>query len=347
MDYNEIMRTITSGLTGDSEHDLKYLSEQAELYKTHELAQEILRGIGRLISDALPQEKRDEISQVINNYNSSEDAVIEEAEFQISKKNFNKALELLESQLKEFESDDGEFNQFPDDSVSEYYSFRNLFENILYCELNKPQKKVRYMRRDFDRFYLVYGSLLFELKRFDESKKALETANRINPMNTKVLFELSEISKVRREWDRYLELSKYCLKIAYSRKDLSRCYRNIGFYYIEKQSYDLAIALYYLSLHYDDEPKMAQSELFYIQQVTGKPTPAPSIEEIKSMFAKNDIQLGPSDDVINLAVELGIHTEKDKQYGLARFFFSIAYELTNSDAVKKRIDSLPATNDAS
>ena len=59
MKYDEIMQTITSGLTGEPEKDVKYLYEQGQLYKTHELSREILRGIGRLMYEVMPPEQRD------------------------------------------------------------------------------------------------------------------------------------------------------------------------------------------------------------------------------------------------------------------------------------------------
>lgn len=42
MTYDEIMREITTGLTGDADKDRDYLKEQMEKYKEHELATEII-----------------------------------------------------------------------------------------------------------------------------------------------------------------------------------------------------------------------------------------------------------------------------------------------------------------
>ena len=36
MDFDSIMREITSGLTGEPEHDIPYLQEQCQKYKDHE-----------------------------------------------------------------------------------------------------------------------------------------------------------------------------------------------------------------------------------------------------------------------------------------------------------------------
>ena len=42
-DFDSIMREITSGFTGDTATDMKYLQEKCEEYKNHEMAQEIIR----------------------------------------------------------------------------------------------------------------------------------------------------------------------------------------------------------------------------------------------------------------------------------------------------------------
>jgi hypothetical protein len=42
MKYEEIMRNVSSGLTGNPKIDIKYLQNQMQEYKTHELALEFL-----------------------------------------------------------------------------------------------------------------------------------------------------------------------------------------------------------------------------------------------------------------------------------------------------------------
>ncbi|MDR1603445.1 MAG: tetratricopeptide repeat protein [Gracilibacteraceae bacterium] len=341
MKYEEIMQKVTSGLTGKPDADMEYLRNQSEKYKMHELAQEILRGIGRLMYEVIPPDKREEMERLFKNNRLGVDTSIEEAEFQIHKKNFGRALEILESIIKKIEDDNGELIMFRDDSVSEYHCFRNILEEILYKEMNKPQRTVRAMPEDFDHLYFMYGNLLFELKRFDESSTALKKAIRINPINADAMLELAEISKVKGEWKEYLELTKQCLCIAYSGSNVGRCYRNMGFYYIEKQKYDVATVLYYISMLFDRQSNMAQSELLYIQQISGKPTPPPSGDEVQKIFEQYNIQSGANDLVLGIAAGLGRSAKEQEHYDAARFFFSILYDLTNDDVVKGWIDNLP------
>lgn len=343
MKYEEIMQKVSSGLTGSPEADMKYLQKQMHKYKTHEMAQEILRGIGRMIYEVIPPDKRDEMERLFNNNRLGVETAVEEAEFQIHKKNFDRALEILESIVRKIEGDTGELIMFRDDKVSEYHCFRNIFEEILYKEMFKPERTVRQMSEDFGRLYFIYGTLLFELKRFDEASAALNKAIRINPINVEAMFELAEISKVNGDWDSYLEQSKKCLPVVYSGGNLGRCYRNIGFYYIEKQKYDVATVLYYISMHFDSQSNMAQSELLYIQQMTGKPTPPPSDDDVQKVFKNNNIQPGANEMVLGIAAALGRSAKEQGHYDAARFFFSILYDLTYDDEVKKWIEELPET----
>jgi len=341
MNFDDIMREITSGLTGDPERDMRYLNEQCEIYKTHEMATEIIRAVGRLMYDIMPPELRESVTRLIDNNNLGEDAAIEEAEFQISKKNFGKALDILESLIGKIENDKGEFNVYLDDKVSEYHNFRNPFEDILYCEMNEPLKEVRNMRRNFDNLYYVYGALLFELERFDESEKALLKAIGINPIRVEAMFELGEIYKLRGDLERYMDLSKQCLKISYSGKNVARCFRNMGYYYVEKELYDAAVVMYYISMNFDRQTQIAQSELYYIQQTTGKPAPSFSSDEMEAICREHDVPFGPNDLVLEVAYTLGKMAENDKEYDASRFFYSIIYSLTRSDKVMEWIRNLP------
>ena len=95
--YEDIMREITSGLTGESTTDKAYLMNKAEEYKTHQLAQEVMRGIGRLMYEVMPPEYREGWEKLLENEQQGVDAVIEEAKFQAYQKKFDKSLKILVS----------------------------------------------------------------------------------------------------------------------------------------------------------------------------------------------------------------------------------------------------------
>jgi len=341
MNYDEIMRSITRGLTGNRDRDVKYLMEQSEAYKTHELAREILRGIGRLMYEVAPPAKRGGIGRAGSNTAFGIQAAIEEVEFQMYKKNYSRAFGILESIIRKLETDKGELKMFRDDSVSEYHHFRNPLEEILYKELAKPKRTLRRIPEDIGQLYFIYGNLLFELKRFDEASVALKKAIMINPINVDAIFELAEISKLCGSLEDYYATSKKCLSLSYTGKSLARCYRNIGFYFVELKEYDVATALFHVSMNYDRQTTMAQSELYYIQQLTGETAPVPSIDEVNKVFEKYNLQLGPSNLIVSIAATLGKDAEKRGHFGAARFFYSILYDLTFDDEVREWLVNLP------
>jgi hypothetical protein len=94
MTYDEIMRKITQGLTGDASADMKYLKEQMESYKDHEMSQEILRACGRLMYDLIPEDKKEELGKVIGNELKGVEATLDEIRYNVYKQNISTAMKL-------------------------------------------------------------------------------------------------------------------------------------------------------------------------------------------------------------------------------------------------------------
>ena len=122
MTYDEIMKEITSGLSGDSERDIQYLKDQMEKYKEHELATEIIRACGRIFYELIPDDKKEELSHVMDNDMSGIHAVLDEVRFNIFKKDYSKALELMKDLVEKTERNP----MYKNDSVTEYFNFSTL-----------------------------------------------------------------------------------------------------------------------------------------------------------------------------------------------------------------------------
>ena len=222
MSFEEIMQEITSGFTGDSEKDLAYLQEQAEKYRDHEMSKEILRACGRLMYEHLPEDKKAEIGQYLNNDMESWYSILEEARFSHFQKNNEKALTLIESLVKRIE-DMTEAGMFANDAVSEYYCFNDPMETTLYFVNTGVQKTLRAPDRfPFASVYLYYGSLLIDFDRIDDAQAALKKAVRWNPANAGISFEYSETYKMKGELEEYFKLCLNIFKYAYTPHDLAR-----------------------------------------------------------------------------------------------------------------------------
>lgn len=178
-DFDSIMREITGGLSGDPQKDMAYLEEQMQNYKEHELSKEIIRACGRLIYELIPDDKKEELAKAINNDASGTEAALEEVRFNIYKKDFDKALRIMEALVTKVE----ELNAFQDDQVSEYHVFDEFFEEVLYQYRAKPDKDIRRAQIPYTEIYMLYGSLLVELKRIPEAQEALRKGLRWNPVS--------------------------------------------------------------------------------------------------------------------------------------------------------------------
>ena len=336
-DFDSIMREITGGFTGDSAADMKYLQEKCEEYKNHEMAQEILRACGRLMYELIPEDKKEEMNKALNKDLTGTDAALEEIKFNIYKKNYDKALKMIEDLVKKVE----ELNMFQDDQMSEYHLFDELFEEILYRHIYNPTKDLRRPERiPYTEIYALYGSLLVELKRLDDAREALQKGLRWNPINFHIMSEYIETFKIEGNMDMFYEKTIEAFKIAIHAPEVARCFRNLGYYFVEKKLYSEATATYLLSTRFDKESKQVQSELYYINQVSGG-VKEPSFDDIKVYSEKYGFPTGAHEDVLGLAYAYGKHFLEERKNEPARYFISILYELTQDDEIKKMLETIP------
>lgn len=339
MGYEEIMKEITCGLTGDSDADIEYLKSIMEQYKDHELAREILRACGRLLYDILPEDKREEISSVLSKGFIADDQILEEVRFNLYKKNYEHALELIEPLVKRIEAMFAE-GMYQNDSVSEYFSFKEPFEEILYVTENEPKRDVRRVDYQADEIYLLYGITLIDNGRVEDARRALEKAIRWNPMNAQIAFEHAETYKMLGDPEKFFELSKEIFKIAFKSNDLARCYRNLAYYFAEKQLWPEAVACNRISLCYDEQSNSAKSELFYIREKAGDAYKEPSMEEFREIAEKYGFPTGADPDVLGIAYTYGQHCLEEGQNDAAGYFLGIVYDLTDDVSIKEILDKL-------
>ena len=334
--FDEIMREITSGLTGDANEDIKYLREQGDRYKDHPMNKEILRACGRLMAQLIPEDKREELNRLLDNRENGTRAAIEEAKFNIYQKNYDKALEIIDSVINNQE----ELGFFKDDKVSEYHDFGEFFEEALYTHIYRPEKDLRSAPFPYTEAYLIKGSVLIDLKRYEDAQKAFEEGLKWSPVSFSIRSEYIETFKVLGQIDKYFELSLDAFKVAFRPKQLARCYRNLGYYFVEKELYSEAMSCYILSTFMDKDSDQAQSEMYYIHSKTNGTVKEPTMDEITAYSEKYKFPIGPDKDVIGLAMAYGKHFVENGQKDGAKYLFQIAYDLTRDDEIRNILESL-------
>ena len=336
-EFDKIMSEINSGLTGDPEKDIAFLNEQTEKYKNHKYSKEILRACGRLMYDVMPDDIRKKLDKVANDQFSRIDDSLNQAEQFLFKKEFNKALKVIEDLI--FELDENQ--PYRDDEVSEYYNFEELFEEILFRDLNNPDKELRRVPIPYTRIYNIYGYILYELDKFDEAKKCLEIGLGWNPVSFKLMSEYIEILKVKGDLENFFKLTINAFKIAFRPQNVARCFRNLGYYFAEKELYSEAKAAYIMNLQFERDSEQALKELYFVDEKTGHKLEKPPIEKFKEYSEKYGFPIGVNVDVLALAHQCGIKSLENNNPDGARYFFGILYDLTHDPKIKAALDKLP------
>ena len=337
MDSDSIMMEISTGLTGNPTKDIAYLKDRAKTYKDHTLGREIARACYRLMFELLPEDKKEAFGEALGNDTAGIMSVLDEIRYTAYKNDFGKALSLMEVLVRKIDKMD----LFADDTVSEYHTFSESFKEILYQYRNKPKKALRQAQLPYSDIYALHGSILFELKRYDDARQALLKAIRWNPVNAPIAFEYAETYKVTGEMDKYFSLTIDIMVLVFRPKDLARCYRNLGYYFVEKELLNVAVVCLMLSLQYDKESKIAQSELYYIQRKSGGEQILPSDEQFNEYASQYGFPIGASSDVLRLAYAYGKHFLDNKAFDNARYFPDIVYGLTSDDEIQVLLDQIP------
>lgn len=337
MDFDSIMTSITSRLTENSGNEIPYLKEQIEKYRNHPYAKEITRACGRLMYEFLPDDRKEEFGKALGNDAAGLNSALDEIRYTAFKGDHQKALSLVEAVVKKAE----DLSSYADDEVSAYFTFSEPFEEILYRHRNNPTKTLRQAQLPYADIYALYGSILFELKKYPEAKEALGKAIRWNPINASIAFEYAETHKMLGDINSYLTLTKDIMDNVFRPKDLARCYRNLAYYFVEERLYDVATGCLFLSLEYDKDSTIAQSELFYIQDKAGGKLSRPTPEQFREYADQHELPLGASNDLIGLAYTYGKHFLDKKEFDGARYFLEIVYGLTSDDDIQGLLHQIP------
>ena len=333
--YEDIINGIKSNLGENKDLNKQYLVNQIEVYKDHPYSKEIIREISRMIWDCLSDEEKEEYIRISENENPIMD-ILDEIFPYIQHGQYETAMEILEKFMKTFPE------MFEDDKVSEYHSFTNPLEEIIFDEYVGAEKEIRLIpdNQPVLDLYYVYGFLLLEKKKLPEAEKYLKKALKINPVSARVLLELSEIYKINTpNFNRFFMYTEEALKYAYYPQDIARCYRNLGYYFIEEEMFKEATALFEYSMNYEMSP-MAYSELQYIKS-KGFDFELTALE-CESIIREKNIQLGPNPFILDNMEKLIREYEENSFYNQAAYFYELYYNLTHDEKILERLKELEA-----
>ena len=331
--YEDIINEIKVNLGENKDLNKRYLSGQIDRYKDHPYNKEIIREISRMMWDCLTDEEKEEFIEISENENPIMDILDEISEY-IEVGDYKTALDKLKHFMNAFPG------MFEDDRVSEYHSFTNPLEELIFFKYIGAEKEIRYIpdNQPLLDLYYIYGFLLFENQEFEEAEENLKKALKINPVSARVILELSEIYKMHTPtFNKFIIYTSDALKYAYYPQDLARCYRNLGYYYIEENQFDVAAALFKYSMKYEMSI-MAYSELQYIES-KGHSIDI-TLSEAVSILEDKNIQIGVNPFVLDALKELAQEYEKNKLYNQSLYFYELLCDITNDEQTFNKINEL-------
>ena len=142
------------------------------------------------------------------------------------------------------------------------------------------------------------------------------------------------------DWAGLLATTGKAHEAAYTRRDLGRCYRNLGYYHIERKNWDLAVALFHHSLAFDPESAVARSELLHIHDETGQSVRSPGADAITAALKANGIPPGGSDAVMKTALALGREAMQAGRPDEAMTYHAILYDTTLDDGIARCLEGM-------
>ena len=331
--YQEIINKIKSNLGENNELNRKYLTSQFDVYKNHPYGKEIIKEISRMLWDCLSDDEKQEFIELSDEENPVMD-ILDEIFPYIENGDYKNALEIMGKFMKTFPP------MFEDDKVNEYHSFTNPLEEKIFDEYIGAEKIIRYIpnNKPLLDLYYVYGFLLLEDQQLENAEKYLKKALKINPVSSRIILELTEIYKKHTpNFNKFYIYVEEALKYAYYPHDIARCYRSLGYYYIEEEDFKTATALFKYSLQYDMSP-MAYSELEYIK------TKGVEFElsdmECEFIIQSKNIQVGPNPFIIKTINQLIGKYENENAFAQTIYFCEILYDLTLDVNLIEKINEL-------
>lgn len=228
------------------------------------------------------------------------------------------------------------------DGAADYYDFNTLMEMVMLQSQHPELKRVADIEEPLNRLYAMYGSVLLELGELDRAQEALEVAMDWNPMSADIAFEYAEVFKQKKDLEAMKRHTIAIFPIAYKRREIARCYRNLGYYFVEKQMWDEAVGTYLLSMTFAEAEGRysAEQELKYIYDETQGEATRPSLGAMRSYGDKYGFPIGPDVKIIETAMLYGKTMLANKKYQHAAYFLDIAYKLTESKELKELLDGI-------
>lgn len=327
-----IVEKLKQRLPGNPQQDRQLVFLEIQKYNNDEQAELIIAKLRELYDECFTYEEIQQFSFVSRTTNFINN-LLEETQKLMQIGKLSEALKKLDEVVYSTPY------LFKETDFLEYHNFTSPIEETLFFKDFNPEKEVMPIpnNQQYVALYYIYGALLFQFQRYGESAYFLDLASSLNPVLPTIYFERAEIFKLKKQFEAFFNLTNKGLRYSCSSNFLARGYRNLGFYYIERDNFELATALFKFSLIFEASD-MVYSELNYIESL-GYDTSQVDNDMI-NIITKYDIQIGPSELVFNTIIELIRQAQEENNIQRTLSLYNMLYDLTKDEQIKRTINEI-------
>ena len=243
----------------------------------------------------------------------------------IKNKEYEKAENMLLELIKQSD------NKVIEDENNTYYSFNNYIEILIFWYMYKPEKRNICPDINYSEIYYYLGFINIETKNYGKAQEYFKKGLEWNPMDVSIMFENAYLYRMLGDIERYkAEIEKtnpFIYEIGY----MAKYYRELGWYYVEKKSFDLANALYTQSLAFY-ETDMAKKELEFIAKSENRQARLSTTEEMQKLFRDYNITFGFNRNTVDIIIdEYNRLYNENPQPDVINFISKKLYDITLDD----------------
>lgn len=250
----------------------------------------------------------------------------------IEGKKYSDAIKVLKDMIELAENEYAEKD-------GKWFSFNHILETYYYVYFMKDSAQLQYTEYNISAFYRLYGFSLMKLERYEKAEEAYNQAIKWNPVDLDSFVQMAELYKMMKKLEDVKNVTMKFYNYCCTRQTMARFYRNMGYYYLEKNELEIAAALYQYSniFCYTDS---ADRELRFIERALDKGLPEYDIPVLQNILKENSIPMGPNPDTIGITFRVG-QLEMDREnFEGAKDCFMMVYDLTQDAETKAYLEKI-------
>ena len=208
-------------------------------------------------------------------------------------KDYDRAQKKLEDMLENSTQKEVEDSEFM------YHTFGNVVEHIIYLNFFHSKKENKLPEQKMSEIYLYLADIAGFNHDYEKAIEYLEESLKWNPVDSFVKLDYANMYRQLGNLERFrAELEKSWVYI-YDSRDLAKFYRDMGWYYIERERYDIANALYSISLDFERN-ELATKELKYIAEKEDRDYRLSTKDEINKLLVDYNIPRGFNPKIVKI-----------------------------------------------